>query len=252
MGKDEELAVPPTMRSIVSAMRAEKNRAVRKDAFAYHHIDVYRSGKRILRVAVPEPTDCLDLLCRAPSAMCADYIIVAADSWTADRLDNPINGKEWKLGDMQRIVSEDMGLERGLIREGIMAIGVERGGAVTSVILRYTNDRAKRKIIWDRMEPYETGDGRFPHYATEGFAQPTIVEQALAEVGPPPEGYDMEDLIRKASVTYVLALPDHYRVIEGPKGQPLAGHMEWRRPKENKSRMEIVMPDLRHDSPRWN
>jgi hypothetical protein len=42
-------------------------------------------------------------------------------------------------------------------------------------------------------------------------------------LGPPPEGVSVESLAAKVAVSWVLMLPAHYRIIEGPKGPPLAG-----------------------------
>lgn len=222
--------LPSPLRSLAAAMKVAKNRSVRGGADPWHIVDAYRAGRRILRVAVPEPEDCLTVFYNAPGAMSADYIAVAADSWVSTSATNPITGEGWEFGDMQRIVEQDLGLHRGLIEERIMLAGFARDGDSPMGLMRYVSNRAARTITWsppivcDRSDGADgIAPGRFPRVAREGFARPDLLAEVVDLIGEPPEGYDVEEMRRRAAVTWVLGLPsEKFRVIEGPKGPPLA------------------------------
>jgi hypothetical protein len=215
--------LPPTLRLLAALMRVEKTRAVRSaDGQVMHHVDAYRKGERVFRVAVPNPEDCLNVLYNAPGAIGVDYLVVGADVWSAKGGGNPITGREWEIGDMDRIAKNDLGLHRGILGEHIGLWGFERGGTTVTAMMGYDHDRSHSRITWSTPEILESsGIGRFPRVAREGFERPDIFALAADLVGPPPEGYDTEHLIRKCAVSWVLAMPKHYRIIESPKGPPL-------------------------------
>jgi len=71
------------------------------------------------------------------------------------------------------------------------------------------------------LEVEVTEVGRFPDAARKGFARPTAREAVSEHLGPPPEDCDLDDLLNRFAVSWVLALPRTWRVIEGPKGRPL-------------------------------
>lgn len=221
--------MPPTLASLATRMKADKARAVRRGEDVTHIVDVYRNGKRVLRVGVPDAEDILNLLWNAPGAMCADYIATACDAYEGAGATNPINGQPWRLGGMARAVEQDMALERGLVKEQITLVGFERAGATPGTCLPYKHDRGRRRIEWGTPYPYEAAGGRFPLAAADGFARPTLIEEMVRIAGPVPPDYDLNELIRRASVTYALRLPDHWRVIEGPKGPPLLDGTPWGR-----------------------
>lgn len=218
--------LPPLLRSLAAAIKAEKNRSVRTGTDPSHLVDIFRHGKRILRVAVPEPEDCLRVLYNAPGAMSADYVAVGADSWTATGPTNPITGRPWEIGDMDRMVAEDLGLHRGLVTEQIMISGFARNGESPMAVIPYEHDREGATIRWLPPMVSESSDGgRFPSAAADGFARPDIVAELIEVLGEPPEGCDLEPLRRKAAVTWVHGFPEHYRVMQGPKGPPLSGRI---------------------------
>lgn len=219
----DEPEMPPTLAKLDRAMKVVKTRAVRQseDGQVAHLIDVYRAGERVLRVAATYAEDCLEILYNAPGATCADYIAMAVDSWGASQPTNPITGKTWEFGDMDSIARNDLGVERGLVREAISLFGFERDGTEQIADHPYTHDRAARKITWSEPRVGKpSGVGRFPRVAREGFARPTMAEEMVARLGPPPDGM-LDDLIRKTSVSYALRLGPDIIVLEGPKGPPL-------------------------------
>jgi hypothetical protein len=216
--------MPPTMRTLAKLMKVEKTRSVREGTNPSHLVDVYRDGRRILRVGMGEPDDAVMVLYNAPGAMFADQINVAADSWEARTETNPITGKSWELGDMDQIAREDLGLHRGILREGIMLMSFDRDGEGWAGRHFYTHDRETNRITWE-PEPVSMNaeGGRFPAVAKDGFARPDLLDELVKRLGAPPEGVDVEVLKRKCAVTWVLHLPrDRFKVIEGPKGPPLS------------------------------
>lgn len=217
---------PPTLAALGRLAHAEKERTVRRGEEVAHFADVYRAGKRILRVAVPNADDLLNLLYNVPAPLCADHIAIAADVWDSKRPVNPITGEEWRLGDMGRIADHDDGVRRGLVGESIMLLGFERDGTLTTRQRRYHHDRQARTIRWtdgpDGVEIEAVASaGRFPGVARDGFARPTAREAVFEHVDPAPEGYDVDDLLNRFAVSWVLKLPREWRIIEGPKGRPL-------------------------------
>jgi hypothetical protein len=218
--------VPPTLLALGRVAKAAKDRAVKRtNGEAMHLVDVYRASKRLLRVALPTVEDVLGVLHHAPRGLCADSIVCAVDTWESSAPANPITGEEWQFGDMERIVERDLGLRRGLIREGLLLFGFERDGTEHQARWRYTHDREAATITWEPggFVACVGAGGRFPRVAAEGFAQPTVLDEATEIMGPPPEGVDMEKLLRMYVVSWVLACPKDWRVIEGPKGPPLTG-----------------------------
>jgi hypothetical protein len=214
--------IPPTLAALGRLARTEKERTVRRGEDTMHFVDVYRAGKRILRVAVPDGDDVAGLLYNAPAPLCADYIAMAADAWGSRDPANPITGQGWRLGDMHKIAHHDLGLHRGLLRESIWLSGFERDGTRTARELRYRHDRQARTITWtDEIEAEVTEVGRFPDAARKGFARPTAREAVFEHLGPPPEDCDLDDLLNRLAVSWVLSLPRTWRVLEGPKGRPL-------------------------------
>ena len=216
--------MPPSVRVLAKLIKAEKTRSVREGTNPSHLVDVYRDGRRILRVGMNEPDDAVTVLYNAPGAMFADRINVAADSWEARTETNPITGKAWVLGDMEQIAQEDLGLHRGILREGIMLMSFTRDGTAWAGRHFYTHDRDANRITWE-PEPVAMNSegGRFPAVAKDGFARPDLLDEMIKIVGVPPSEVDVEALKRKCAVTWVLHLPsDRFRVIEGPKGPPLS------------------------------
>jgi hypothetical protein len=216
--------------------RVEKERAVRSSRAGetLHYVEVHRDGRRVLCVGVPDPPDVLGLLNSAPAVMCADSVGIAVDSWGADGPTNPISGKRWELGDMEKIVEQDLGLARGLVREQLTVMGFERGGGEACGQLFYTHDREARTIWWgaDAFEPGEAIDGRFLLAGRAGFDRPTVIDVATRVLGPPPDDMDLDDLINRSGVSWVLTFPRTWRVVHGPKGPPLNGQFRKRSHRE--------------------
>lgn len=215
--------IPPTLAVLGRLARTMKERAVKRGEDTMHLADVYRADKRILRVAVPDGDDAANLLYNVPAPLCADYIVLAVDAWGSKDPANPITGEGWQLGDMDKIARHDLGLHRGLLRESLWLMGFERDGARTAHELRYRHDRQARTITWtDGIEgEMDAGVGRFPDAARKGFARQTAREATLERLGPPPEGCDLDEMLNRFAVSWVLSLPRTWRVLEGPKGRPL-------------------------------
>jgi hypothetical protein len=222
--------IPPTLRLLARTMKATKVAAVRSGREVDHLlVDVYRSGKRVMRVAVPTAEDCLVLLTLAPGAVMADYIAMAADVWGSSSGTNPITGRAWELGEMGKVVSEDLGLHRQIIQEKLLVLGFARDGRVYGGTQNYEHDRTRHTITWQDLIPVGRNDGRFPKAALDGFSRRTVLEAVLEVTGGQrPDGFNVEAFAQKCAATWVLQFPGNYRVIEGPKGPPLAdGHGTW-------------------------
>lgn len=203
---------------------ALKTAAVRKqDGDVPHLVDIYRQGSRVARLAAVFTEDVLTIMYQAPGACCADRLVLAVDTWASHDQTNPITGKQWEFGDMDRMAHDDLAVRRGMLSEaiGIMSFRRDRPGEHMQV--KYTHDRDARRITWDEPEPFISEGGRYPRVAGEGFERATIVDETIKMAGPPPPEYDLEALVRKASVTWVASLGENIRVMEGPKGPGLKG-----------------------------
>jgi hypothetical protein len=218
--------LPPSLAKIGRVAKTEKIRSVRHDdGQIMHYADVYRGGKCLLSIAVPQPDNLVGLLQNAPGAMTADYVAIAADAWGATGGTNPITGQEWGRGDMDRIAQHDLGVHRGILREHIMVMGFERAGSEVLHLMHYEHDRENGRITWPETSTSTEGiDGRFPDAARFGFGRPTIVEIATGLLGPLPDDLPEDEFIDKAAVSWVLevARQDEAVILRGPKGPPLA------------------------------
>jgi hypothetical protein len=205
-----------------------KMRSVRRsDGDTPHFLDFERAGRRILRLGAPTSDEMFEQMVKGIITLNLDVVTLAVDTWLSSRDLNPITGKDWEFGDMDRIATEDAGVERGLLSEGFNFVRGERdSGFVSGATLCYTHDRVEKTITWRAAAPYGSSkEGRIPRLLTEAFAEPTLMDRVLATVGPPSE-HGIDHYQRKIDVTFTLMLPTSCLVLEGPKGAPLAGFME--------------------------
>jgi hypothetical protein len=209
--------------NLFALMKAEKTRAVKRSTEGEVHdfVDVYARGRRQLRVGTTGADETLGVIYSAAPIFGADRLVVAVDAWHTKRQTNPVTGATWKLGEMGKLVRDDAGLDRGLVDEGIEVMSLDRDGNDALFQMLYDRDRGARTITWSEPEPLELGGGRFLHVAREAFARPTALDIVLEQVGPPPESVDLDALLDKMAVTWALALPHHFRILESPKGPPL-------------------------------
>jgi hypothetical protein len=209
-------------------MKAEKSRSVRKGQPSRHLVDLYRNGKRILRVGVFDAEDLLEIMWQGPGAMVADQIAIAADAFKSASTVNPITGEPWGPGGMQRAAQEDLALHRGLVDEEIYLACWRRDGTSHIASMPYTHDTKRRRVKWAPIDTHSdmTGmTGRFPHVARDAFAQQTVIDAAIEQLGPPPDDVDLDAVAQQCAVEWVLTLPPSIVVIEGPKGPGLrVGH----------------------------
>jgi len=216
------------MTDLFRKARALKTAAVRKpgvDGDVPHLVDVYRQGSRVARLAAVYTEDVLTIMYQAPGACCADRLVLAVDTWASHDQTNPITGKQWEFGDMDRMAHDDLAVRRGMLSEAIGMMSFRRAGVDEHMQVKYSHDRDARKIKWDEPEPFLSEGGRYPRIAGEGFERDTIIDETIKLAGHPPPEYDLEALIRKASVSWVHKIGDglRVRVMEGPKGPGLLG-----------------------------
>jgi hypothetical protein len=209
-------------------MKAEKSRSVRKGQPSRHLVDLYRNGKRILRVGVFDAEDLLEIMWQGPGAMVADQIAIAADAFKSASTVNPITGEPWGPGGMQRAAQEDLALHRGLVDEEIYLACWRRDGTSHIASMPYAHDTKRRRVKWAPIDTDYSRDkvtGRFPHVARDAFAQQTVIDAAIEQLGPPPDDVDLDAVAQQCAVEWVLTLPPSIVVIEGPKGPGLrVGH----------------------------
>lgn len=68
----------------------------------------------------------------------ADVVCVTTEGWRAsDPARNPVTGKPWESGQMQEVVEQHQGLEKGWIYESLTTYAVNRAGDVLSGIQDY-------------------------------------------------------------------------------------------------------------------
>ena len=212
------------MTDLFRKARSMKNNAVRRlDGDIPHLVDIYRNDARVARLAAVFTEDVLTIMYQAPGACCADRLVLAVDTWASQDQINPVTGKQWEFGDMDRIAEHDLGVHRGLLMEAIGLMSFRRDETYDAMQVNYHHDRYARKITWDEPIDFISKGGRYPRVAGEGFERETIVEATIKIAGPPPPGFDLEAMIRKASVSWVGMLGDNIRVMEGPKGPGLTG-----------------------------
>lgn len=66
-----------------------------------------------------------------------DIVALVIDTWSARTKENPVTGQEWKQGDMQDLVENHQGLEKGWIGEGLTIHIINRAGDMAGTVKHY-------------------------------------------------------------------------------------------------------------------
>jgi hypothetical protein len=183
-------SLPTQFADIAAAAQRVKIRAVRRGESFPHLLDVERDGRRLLRVGCCSTSDkFLAVIAAAIPVAAADAVTIAMDVWGSPRAvgaaaTNPITGKPWELGDMDRMARMDAGVERGLLVESIHLMRYERSGDWTGGSLAYIHDRDTDALVWGD-HTFWNGPQVEEQAATMGMTQtgrfPSVLAKAFAE-----------------------------------------------------------------------
>lgn len=181
--------VPPELAQIAELARRNKAAAHRKgdpDATIWHLVDFERDGKRVMRVSCCDAEDMYYAVTEGVPALAADAVCLAVDVWSMQSGSptdprNPVSGQPLRLGDMDEIAKEDLGVERGLMQELLQFVRVDRSGTWRIVSLPYENDRAARRIKWGEAEEMDVGAARkLAAQRGHGMRMVDLIDEAFA------------------------------------------------------------------------
>jgi hypothetical protein len=226
--------MPASLSHLASLARKQKSIAARNphtQGEVLHLVDLERDGRRIVRLAFPEPEELLEAVTTGVPMLAADAVTIAADTYatvnTGDKaLINPITGKKWQLGDMNEIAQKDLAVERGILVEGLSLMRFERDGFWLAGTLKYTYDRRRRRIKWgeavywdgaesDRKSEELQMQARFPAVIRRAFTK----ELGVAVYGRPTtdEDRDLVDRLQhRLDVEYAREIEQIALLLEGP------------------------------------
>lgn len=110
-----------------------------------------------------------------------DTIAMTTDAWTAASDTNPVTGKDWRQGEMQDVVHNHQGIEKGWIKESLTTQAVNRAGDVAGTHQGYTATMRRSalgivswSLVWD--EAVALGVGGVEGSRNEGL----IVRELVA------------------------------------------------------------------------
>lgn len=94
-----------------------------------------------------------------------DVLAMSMDAWSATTRDNPVTGRPWRPREMQDVMENHQGIERGWITEGVSTYAVNRAGDLSGTaqhykLSKFTNPltgRGQWRIEWQK--PVQLGWG---------------------------------------------------------------------------------------------
>lgn len=181
-----------------------------------------------------------------------DAVAMSMDTWSAATETNPLTGRRWASGEMQRAVFEHGALEKGWIVERLQTHVVNRAGdvAVADQPYRMSRHQVGRRVWWtvDEWLPSRfddtvttsgfTVEGLVPDSMRAAMGQPTL-QHVMAKDGMSPDrfGLSLVEGQALADVAVLQALgtagwegtallladdPERQRVIDEALGRPPA------------------------------
>lgn len=215
-------SLPPQFADIAATAQRVKIKSVRQGESFPHLLDIERGGERLLRLGCCASSDkLLAVIAAAIPITSADAVTIAMDVWGSPRAVgaaaiNPITGKPWERGDMDRMARMDAGVERGLLIESIHLMHYERSGDWTGGSIVYTHDRETDLLVWGNHEFWNGPDveekaaslgmaqtGRFPSVLAKAFAE----RPAIDILGRPPMAHERR-LVDRAQRQFDRTLAD--------------------------------------------
>jgi hypothetical protein len=180
-----------TVRQALSVAKDIKAKALRRDPKAEIPciVEFHRDDRLICR-ACGDIEEILPVLASAISCYVADAVLFVSDAYGYKAPDaghiNPITGKPWDIGDMERIATMDAGVERGLIQEMLMVHYEQRPGDViwqgTVAYQLKSAGRRHRWVHWDDEAIYESqetverrDEARIPRRIGMGWSTPAMI-----------------------------------------------------------------------------
>jgi hypothetical protein len=188
-------------------------------------IEFHRQGKLIIR-AYGDIEGVLMAIGAGVPGLAADSVLLVSDSYAysgASNAINPITGKHWEIGDMERMAREDAAVERGLLTELLIAHYEARPGDTWQGSLPYK--LKGRRLVWDEMQIGELGEvnhelravARIPSRLDAAWKYPLAIDDPLvASFGRPQADLD-------ATIAHFMADYFDLRIYSGPKGKPIQG-----------------------------
>lgn len=150
---------------------AERARDLKDQKLAdWHHDDrpelhptvIGWRGDQEVVVMIPMDVDRDDALHAARLAAVGfgcDTLALSVDTWGTSRRTNPVTGKAWGEREMQQVVEQHQGIERGWITEALSTFVVNRAGDVASAWQPYTATR-RTNVLGIVSWSIEWGEGR--------------------------------------------------------------------------------------------
>lgn len=227
----DDTAVPAELADLAGWGRRAKEKAARvvlADGDIANAVDFWRGPARICRIATPPgPEPLLALLTNGIAAFDADAVTYAFDSWVTEV------DPDAALSDRDQV---EAAIAAGTRHEVLSVVHHRRDGAMRSMWLRYTHDRAARTITWEepQVEPttHEDGNGgaRFPNVVARAFQEapwrPKFFKLMAIE-GLPIEDDEPADIQCRLDATFCLfAAAKDCTVLIGAKGDPLPINLE--------------------------
>lgn len=138
-----------------------------------------------------------------------DIIAVTSDGWapTKDHVEaNPVTGEDWGPGEMQALVEEHQGIERGIIREALTTIVVNRAGDVAGAVRPYlvspdpaAAGRPRMQVAWEEGYDQQFDDmrGVIPS-ALHSFMAEVPADILMARAGVDPADFGLDAMAARA------------------------------------------------------
>lgn len=113
---------------------------------------------------------------------CADLMAIAYETYEANSLINPLTGRTWVDGDMQRLVDDHDGYARGWVRDAVMISVLNRAGDARHRMMPY--QIKDKQVIWLAGKDTAAGGltdigGLVPELLHAAMAKPMLNRAAL-------------------------------------------------------------------------